>query len=537
MKAASIKSTLYVLVAASALLFAACKSSKKTDKAKLKKNVDVSIAQNIKPADKYTFSNSYAASFFSQFPDLKTIEPDWTSFYQGRNFSFAWVDTGGLTNAAINLHNRVNNITDDGLNDSLLYRKEFNELFSAASSLQGEHFKDSTMIKAEMMLTAQYFMYAKQIYAALGADELKKMGWLIAPNKISYTDFLNKALSENKDAFENEPVYYQYGLLRSFLKKYKDIETKGGFPIIDSTVSKILPNDTSKAVPNIKAYLVLTGDLKKNDSTQILNTTATQAVRSFRVRHGLKDTALIDKAMIQQMNVPVQKRIEQILVNMERSRWMPSNPSENHISVNIPDYTMNVYENNKLQFTMNVVVGALATKTVIFNDTLKTIAFSPYWNVPYSIYKKEMSGLSGASLKRRNMERTGPSSIRQLPGGNNALGKVKFLFPNQHNIYFHDTPQKDKFKFNQRAFSHGCIRLSQPKKLAEYLLRNEAQYSSKVIDSLMNQRKETQVKLKKQIPVFIGYFTAFVNPSTKQLQFRKDIYSYDKKVLESIVKK
>jgi murein L,D-transpeptidase YcbB/YkuD len=519
-----------------AIMIFSCRNEK-TNKGKVKKNVDVSISQGVKPADKNRFNQDLAFGFFTQFPQLKTIEADWREFYAERNFSFAWVDTSGLTSAAVNLHNRVNNISDDGLNDSLLYRQEFNEIFEAASSLEGNNFKDSTMIRAEMMLTAQYFIYARQIYKALGPEELKKMGWLITPQKISYTEFLNKALSENKDAFENEPVYYQYGLLRNFLKKYKDIESKGGFPVIDSSIKNIALNDSSKALTNIKKYLILTGDLTTKDSSIKMNTATAKAVRSFRTRHGLKDTALVDKAMVVQMNVPIQKRIEQILVNMERSRWMPNNPSENHISVNIPDYTMNVYENNKLQFSMNVVVGASATKTVIFNDTLKTIAFSPYWNVPYSIYKKEMSGLSAASLKRRNMERTGPTSIRQLPGGNNALGKVKFLFPNQHNIYFHDTPQKDKFRYSQRAFSHGCIRLSQPKKLAEYLLRNETKYTSKVIDSLMNQRKETQVKLKKQIPVFIGYFTAFVHPTTKQLQFRKDIYGYDKKVLESIVKK
>jgi L,D-transpeptidase YcbB len=196
-----------------------------------------------------------------------------------------------------------------------------------------------------------------------------------------------------------------------------------------------------------------------------------------------------------------------------------------------------VYEKDSLQFTMKVVVGQTATKTVIFNDTLQTIAFSPYWTVPYSIFKKEMAHrLSARYLRRNNMEYVG-GKVRQKPGGNNALGKVKFLFPNSYNIYFHDTPAKDKFNYAQRTFSHGCIRLSEPRKLALYLLRNEKQYTEAVVDSLMNQTRETQVRLKKRLPVYITYMTAFVLPQTGQIHFRKDVYRNDDKVLEMVAKK
>ncbi len=512
-----------------------CKNGKSKKSIQVKKNVDITIPQQIKAISNNQFDSSLQQQFFAAYPQLKTVEIDWKSFYFKRNYSFAWVDTSGLTNAAINLHNRVNNLSEDGLNDSLLYRKEFNLLYEKASTLSGSQFKDSTMIATEMMLTAQYFMYAKQIYSALGEAELKAMGWNITPNKVSYNEYLNKMLANKEDAFENEPIYYQYALLKKYLKEYKEIVNKGGFPKIDSTIKSIRVGEQNNAMFNIKKYLQVVGDLKQMDSSLNFDSITGIAIKQFRVRHGLKDTALIDKTVVQQMIIPVENRIEQLVINMERCRWMPNNPSENHISVNIPDFTMNVYENNKLQFTTNVVVGALATKTVIFNDTLKTIAFSPYWYVPYSIYKKELAGRSAASLKRKNMEYY-DNGVRQLPGGNNALGKVKFLFPNNYNIYFHDTPQKDKFNYTQRTFSHGCIRLSEPKKLAQYLLRKETKFNEKVIDSLMNQRKETQVKLKKPIPVTITYFTSFVQ-STGLLQFRKDVYNYDDKVLDGIVKK
>jgi L,D-transpeptidase YcbB len=512
-----------------------CKRSR--NKTALKKDIDITLPQQIKPKSNLVFDSSYSALFFKKYPKLNSIEADWNDFYIKRNFSFAWVDTAGITSAAFNLHNRINNLSDAELNDSLWYREAFNQLIKDASTLNGKDLKDSTLILAEMMLTSQYLMYAKQIYSALGADELKKIGWNIAPQKISYTNFLNEALENKTDVFENEPVYYQYTLLQKYLQQYKKIATNGGFPAIDTSIKMLKPNEQHKGVFSIKKYLFTVGDLKKLDSSNIYNDATVAAIKQFRIRHGLKDTSLIDKNVIQQMQVPIAKRMEQIVINMQRSKWMPHNPSNDYISVNIPDYTMQVYENSKLQFSINVVVGALATKTVIFSDTLKTIAFSPYWNVPYSIYKKELAGRSAASLRSKNMEYTGPNSVRQLPGGNNALGKVKFLFPNHYNIYFHDTPSKDKFGFTQRAFSHGCIRLSEPKKLAAYLLRKETMYTSKVIDSLMNQKRETNVRLKKPIPVVIGYFTSFVNPSNGLLQFRKDIYSYDSKVLDGLLKK
>ncbi len=513
-----------------------CKQSK-ASKEQIKKDVDVSIQKQIKTTNTISFDASYNQYFLAKYPKFSKISSDWNAFYKVRNNSFAWVDSGGLTIAANNLHNRLNNLNSSELNDSLPYHLEFNDIFEKANALVGTDFKDSILIEAEMMLTAQYLTYAKMLTQTIGTDELKKMGWNITQQPISYAEYLQNALKNNEDLLEKQPIYYQYNLLKKYLTQYKAIETAGGFVQIDTSIKKLLPNETHKGLPSIKAYLLQVSDLANKDTTNIFDQTTAAAIKQFRTRHGLKDTALINEDVIKQMKISVAQRIKQILVNMERCKWMPVNHENDYISVNIPDYSMNVYEKSKLKFSMNVVVGALATKTVIFSDTLKTVAFSPYWNVPYSIYKKDFAGRSAASLKRKNMEITGPNSVRQLPGPDNALGKVKFLFPNNYNIYFHDTNAKDKFNFTQRAFSHGCIRLSEPKKLATYLLRNEPTYTEKVIDSLMNKRKETQVKLKQSIPVIIGYFTSFVNTSTNLLQFRKDIYSYDDKVLDGIVKK
>jgi murein L,D-transpeptidase YcbB/YkuD len=250
---------------------------------------------------------------------------------------------------------------------------------------------------------------------------------------------------------------------------------------------------------------------------------------------GLGVDGVIGTSFIKQLNITPAKRIEQILVNLERLRWMPPITDSTLIIVNIPEYKMYVYNNGHLDFNMNVIVGASATGTVIFTGKIKYIVFSPYWNVPQSIVEKEI--LPGIQRNKdyltiHHMEIFGSYSkdvpaIRQLPGPDNALGKVKFLFPNNFDIYFHDTNNRNAFNASKRSLSHGCIRLSEPKKLAMYLLSYDTTtYSSYNVDSLMNLDKEKWVTLKKTVPVMISYYTAFVDAKGR-LNLRNDIYKHD----------
>ncbi len=191
-------------------------------------------------------------------------------------------------------------------------------------------------------------------------------------------------------------------------------------------------------------------------------------------------------------------------------------------------------------FDMDIVVGTSANHTVIFNDTLKYVVFSPYWNIPRSIVRNEiLPGIRKNQnyLASKNMEQTGFSNglpvIRQRPGGNNALGRVKFIFPNSYSIYFHDTPSKSLFEKKERAFSHGCVRLAEPEKMAQYLLRNEAKWTKNEIRKAMNSSKEKWVALKEPVPVLITYFTSWIS-TDGLLNFREDIYDHDKKMAERL---
>jgi murein L,D-transpeptidase YcbB/YkuD len=184
---------------------------------------------------------------------------------------------------------------------------------------------------------------------------------------------------------------------------------------------------------------------------------------------------------------------------------------------------------------MKVVVGKDVHQTVVFNGEIKYVVFSPYWNVTPSIMKKEILPALKKNpdyLKKNNMEWNG-NSIRQKPGPSNSLGLVKFLFPNSYNIYLHDTPAKDLFNQHMRAFSHGCIRLADPKKLAMYLLKDDPSWTEQKIDQAMHAGKEKYVTLKDPVPVFIGYLTAWVD-SYGKLNLRKDIYKRDKALGEML---
>jgi murein L,D-transpeptidase YcbB/YkuD len=221
-------------------------------------------------------------------------------------------------------------------------------------------------------------------------------------------------------------------------------------------------------------------------------------------------------------------------MNMGRMRWMPEVNSGQLIMVNIPEFVLHVYEGKKKAFDMNVVVGKEGHNTMMFSGDLNQIVFSPYWNVPPSIVKKEILPKLASNpgyLESQEMEQVGTEGglpkIRQRPGDKNSLGRVKFLFPNSFNIYFHDTPAKTLFDKDKRAFSHGCIRLSDPEKMANYLLRNNPEWTPEKINDAMYSGNEQFVRLKKAVPVIITYYTAWVDESGR-LNFRDDIYTHDK---------
>jgi murein L,D-transpeptidase YcbB/YkuD len=356
---------------------------------------------------------------------------------------------------------------------------------------------------------------------------------------------LDSLIAKNGTKLEDwEPVNRFYPLLKNKLIAYYAIDKKGGWDSIILKNKAYKLGDSAVVVLALKKRLSITGDYAGEDTSLKFTDQLKQGLEHIQGRLGLNADGVLGKQVANAINVPVKDRIEQILINMERLKWMPNESSGTRLVANIPEFTLHVFEGDKQAFSMKIVVGKAGHNTVIFTDSLQYVVFNPYWNVPESIVRNEILPAMRRNrnyLSRNNMEQTGVSNglpvIRQKPGAKNSLGRVKFIFPNNYNIYFHDTPAKTLFDLTDRAFSHGCVRLGQPEELADYLLKDNPEWpASKIHDMMVNGGKNTWVKLKNKIPVYLVYFTAWVTKDGT-LNFRDDIYGHDSKMKELMFEK
>jgi murein L,D-transpeptidase YcbB/YkuD len=291
--------------------------------------------------------------------------------------------------------------------------------------------------------------------------------------------------------------------------------------------------DSAKAIAEIRHRLYLLGDLDSDSQKIQFDTILANGILHYNKRNNLGDGALITKKNLSHLNVPIAKRIKTIIVNMERCRWFssPSLVSDSYIFINIPAYQLRYFENGNSVLESKVVVGKALHKTVVFSADMKYIVFSPYWNVPKSILNKEILPAIAKNpnyLQTHNMEWHN-GGVRQKPGPKNALGMVKFLFPNSNLIYLHDTPSKSLFDQEKRAFSHGCIRLEKPASLAHLLMKKDKKWSSSRIETAMKSGIEKWYTLPKKIPVYIGYFTTWVTKDGA-IHFYEDVYQRDERL-------
>lgn len=474
----------------------------------------------------------------NKFPD--TLANQFRSFYNSRNYQYAWFFNDGPTEQAYHFLNLQNDYIGYS-RDSSLYNASLEKLLDTVSvDFQAPPLKGADRMKTELALTFQFFRYADKAYQGDEKLNAKDLKWFIPRKKVNVLAALDSLIKFKgaQDQF-SEPVNPNYYRLRDALIKYYGIQKSGAWTVIRTDKKKIEKGTKAQEVKEIKQHLILTGDYA-GDTTDLFDDSLVAAVKRFQFRYGMKEDGVVGAGMLREMNQPIEKRIRQMLINLERLRWVPAETPPDYILVNIPQFKLHAYDKGKLAFSMNVVVGSTQHSTVIFNGDLKYIVFSPYWNVPPSIVKNEiMPGIKKNKnyIASHNMEITGYSgtmpNVRQKPGKNNSLGKVKFLFPNEYNIYLHDTPAKSLFGETSRAFSHGCIRLGEPKKMAEFLLRNDSSWTSQKIEDAMNNGKERYLTLPKAVPVFLCYFTAWID-SNGLLNFRDDVYGHDAKMSEKM---
>lgn len=480
------------------------------------------------------FDSSKVEPFFFKYPLLLSFKEAVKSFYSKRNFSFAWYDSNGQIEQAGNLYARLQNMASEGITAPLPYITTLDSLMAGAPATD-----NVLKTETELLLSGLYFHFSNAVWSGLSQSKTTKLEWYLPRKKLSYQTLLDSLLKTGAAFTEaDEPVYRQYNLLKPFLKKYQDIEKAQNWEIIKGLKNVYRIGDSSVAISQIRKRLWLTGDLAGDTATSLFDAALQTAVKKFQHRYGMKEDGIIGQAMLQQLNMPLQKVLQTIMVNMERSRWLPQRVAGDYLAVNIPEFKLHVYHGDSLLWDMNVVVGKSINKTVIFSGQLSNVVFSPYWNIPASIVRNEvLPGMRKNKnyLASHHMEQYA-GGFRQTPGPWNSLGQVKFLFPNSYSIYLHDTPSKSLFAEDKRAFSHGCIRVAEPKKLAAYLLRNNNAWNDQKITAAMNSGTETYVTLAEKLPVFITYFTAWVDRQGN-LNFRDDIYNRDVRLVEMLMNK
>ena len=519
---------LYPLVAV-VILFTVISCNKKAEKKEeeeIKKTSEIVV-----PELKIKIDSAAIVSFYQTYPKLEKFQDEVLALYKKKNSTQLWLDNKGIVEFANTLFDKYKGLDQEGLKANFPYNDKINPIFEHTSE------NKLSQIETDLMVTNLYFYYVQKVS---GVDEktTKSLEWLLPRKKVNYqvfSDSIYKKATINDD--KKSKMFSQYYKLRDALHQYREIEKKGGWKTIEvgEDFKSLKIGDSVGTVGQIRERLYITGDLKENSKSNICDSTLIASAKKFESHHGLTPKNIILPEHIAEMNIPVSDRIKTLIANMERCRWIDPEleRGKEYIEVNIPEFRLYLIRDHKIAFVSPVVVGKMMTQTVIFSGMMNNIVFSPYWNVPTSIINKEIKpGMAKNKnyLAQKNLEWNN-GAVRQLPGKNNSLGLVKFLFPNSNNIYLHDTPAKSLFERENRAFSHGCVRVGKPRELAIELLKQDPSWTPERIDKAMHAGKENWVSLKKKIPVYIGYFTAWVDRDGN-LNFYKDVYKRD----ESLIK-
>ena len=339
------------------------------------------------------------------------------------------------------------------------------------------------------------------------------------------------AYNSNSNSPNSDSNYFQKMEVKLQQVKlyYLKIETESSWTVIPKIKTKLQLGDSSIAIVSIKKNLKKTGDYHDLDSNVYFNEDLKLAIINFQKRMGMEQNGIINNTLISRINTSVYYILKQIDASIKKISELAIIGESDFIYVNIPAFQMQVFKNNKPQMEMKVIVGKFKNQTPTFNTTLDAIVVCPYWNVPKSIEQKEIIPLLKKNpnyLEKHDMEWSN-GIIRQRPGPTNSLGRLKFLIPNRHSVFLHDTPVKSLFEKRVRMFSHGCIRLNNAKKLALYLLQQDKEWDSVKLENTILVNIEKKVEVKVPLPVYVSYLTAWVDENGV-LQIRDDIYGKNK---------
>jgi len=472
-----------------------------------------------------------------------------------------WLEEGGLKDRAKALLTALHEAPDHALDTSAYPIADIERV--ANEKRITDSASANSIADADVLLTAAYVAYAADMLAGQVDPTKISQSWHIGTNKTELDSALVRSLQDSDMTLslrEMAPQDQDYAALKVAYAKYRAIAAKGGWPQVGSAKGPArtaalhtrldaelaaedigpvsAPGDSvpagadSSAAPAPAAASPAAAPAAHGTDAALI-----EELKTFQERHGLERTGVLDKRTIDALNTTADERVHQIAANMERHRWLPRTLGDRYVYVNVPAYRLDAYDSGQKTLSMKVVVGAEyeGKNTPVFADSMETVVFRPYWNITPDIQSSEIGPKAAADpgyLERNNMEYYkdgGATRIRQKPGPKNSLGLVKFLFPNNFNIYLHDTPAKSLFQQTDRAASHGCIRLEKPAEMAQWVLGWDA---SRVQNAMENGPDNTSVRVPKKIPVYIVYFTAYVRDG--RLYFGDDVYNRDNSLLQKV---
>ena len=470
-------------------------------------------------------------------PDSKVEPAIWTdvrAFYTQRQDTPAWVDHRRPTEKAAKVIAMLNTAKQHGFDAKDYGAAQLLDESQAIEKIDKESPERLERLAAfDARMTAALLSFGRDIAIGRQHGDANWQARRKAPDLVAA---VAKA-ADDPDQFVDlvRPPHAEYVALTKALDALNGQKEKGGWVTVP----------TAQSTSELKQRLEMSGHLKGDDLAA--------GIKSFQELHALPATGVVDKATLAALNVPLDWRIQQVAINLQRWRYMPDDLGEQHFLVNIPYYHLVARESGKPVMDIRVVVGKPGNNTPIFSEDMETVVFSPYWNIPDTIAENEtapavardpnylarqgieilrVSGSGSQTVNASDVDWGNAESLkglafRQRPGAGNALGHVKFLFPNKYNVYLHDTPADSLFAKPSRAFSHGCVRVEEPETLAKYVLKDYPEWDEQAIFSAMRAGVEKHVKLKKKIPVHITYFTAWVDENGG-LHFQPDIYGYDR---------
>jgi len=487
-------------------------------------------------------------------------------YYRTVAFEPAWTGPDGPTAQAETLRAVLRRADGHGLRPADYHVATIDSLRNVlrAAVAAGRPMDSRTLADFELLCTDAFLLYGAHLLGGRVDPVEVVPTWNLDRRQQDLVQQLQNALESGSirtTLAGLAPPQSEYRALRQALAEYRRLQSDGGWPRIPDGPA-MEEGATGERVRLLRRRLLLTGDLSEIVTTEAraFDARLRRAVARFQERHGLAIDGVVGSATRSAMNVPVEERIEQIRVNLERWRWLPRDLGDPHIIVNIADFWLRVVDQGRTVLQMRVVVGLPYRQTPVFSDEITYLVFNPYWYVPRSIAIKDklpdfrrnpalVSRLGfevfegwGADARKvdpatLNWDRLSASNFpyrfRQRPGPLNALGQVKFMFPNSYNVYLHDTPSRELFNHTERSFSSGCIRVEYPVDLATFLLRSNDGWTEERVESAMKASRERAVVLNRKVPVHLLYWTAWMEGG-EAIHFRRDVYERDDAVLSAL---